>query len=388
MNFRPLYLAVIQFVFVSTWTLYVVFLPELLLRAGIEKAWLPRILLIDQLLMVVFDFGFGVAAARGMQRYGRIAPAILGVSLASCLAFLLLPQAGSSAPLLLGLTVAWVISSSALRAPLYALLSRHAATSERASIAGAMTLGIAAAGTLAPWLGLQLKGLDPALPFVVSSLVLAALVLPLAAAARAAGIKPDSSDAPQTNPQTNPVPAGSFFILLLAGALAFQIFFNLAAAPGYVRHFGANALVWLMPLFWIGVAAGSLLAGPLARRTSPVAGFTAGCILSALAALLFQYGGAAPLTPIGQALGGIGWGIALCSAFSIAERYSTGNGGARMVGALFSMLALAAVTRIGLNLAGLADTALSMPAFLWLIAGAALLVAMTRKPPRDNRQVG
>lgn len=385
MNVRPLYLAAIQFVFVSTWTLYVVFLPELLLRAGIEKAWLPRILLIDQLLMVVFDFSFGVAAARGMQQYGRIAPAILGVSLASCLAFLLLPQAGGSAPLLLGLTVAWVISSSALRAPLYALLSRHAATSERAGIAGAMTLGIAAAGALAPWLGMQLKGIDPALPFVVSSLVLAALVLPLSAAERAAGIKTDNSEAPT---QTNPVPAGSFFILLLAGALAFQIFFNLAAAPGYVRHFGSGALVWLMPLFWIGVAAGSLMAGPLARRTSPVAAFTAGCILSAIAALLFQYGDAAPLTPIGQTLGGIGWGVALCSAFSIAERYSTGNGGARMVGALFSMLALAAVTRIGLNLAGLADTALLMPGFLWLIAGATLLVAMTRKPPRDNRQVG
>ena len=385
MKVRPLYLAVIQFVFVSTWTLYVVFLPELLLRAGIEKAWLPRILLIDQLLMVVFDFSFGVAAARGMQQYGRIAPAILGVSLASCLAFLLLPQAGGSAPLLLGLTVAWVISSSALRAPLYALLSRHAATSERAGIAGAMTLGIAAAGALAPWLGMQLKGIDPALPFVVSSLVLAALVLPLSAAERAAGIKTDNSEAPT---QTNPVPAGSFFILLLAGALAFQIFFNLAAAPGYVRHFGSGALVWLMPLFWIGVAAGSLMAGPLARRTSPVAAFTAGCILSAIAALLFQYGDAAPLTPIGQTLGGIGWGVALCSAFSIAERYSTGNGGARMVGALFSMLALAAVTRIGLNLAGLADTALLMPGFLWLIAGATLLVAMTRKPPRDNRQVG
>jgi hypothetical protein len=385
MNIRALYLAVIQFVFVSTWTLYVVFLPELLLRAGIEKAWLPRILLTDQLLMVVFDFSFGVAAARGMQQYGRIAPVVLGVSLASCLAFLLLPQADGSAPLLLGLTVVWVISSSALRAPLYALLSRHAASSERASIAGMMTLGMAAAGMLAPWLGMQLKGLDPALPFIVSSLALAALVLPLAAAERAAGIKADGSEAP---PPANPVPAGSFFILLLAGALAFQIFFNLAAAPGYVRHFGSGALVWLMPLFWIGVAAGSLIAGPLGRRTSPFAAFAGGCILSAIAALFFQFGDAAPLAPVGQTLGGIGWGIALCSAFSIADGYSTGNGGARMVGALFSMLALAAVTRIGLNLAGLADTALVMPALLWLIAGATLLVAMTRKRPLGNRQVG
>ncbi|MFO1346871.1 MAG: hypothetical protein U1E85_11310, partial [Rhodocyclaceae bacterium] len=162
---RALYLAVVQFVFVSTWTIYVVFLPELLQRAGIEKAWLPRILIADQVLMAIFDLAFGIAAARGLQRYGRIAPLVLGISLLSCLAFLLLPQMAATAPLLLALTGIWVITSSALRAPLYALLSRHAATPGRAALAGMMTLGMAGAGMIAPWLGAQLKPLDPALPF-------------------------------------------------------------------------------------------------------------------------------------------------------------------------------------------------------------------------------
>jgi ABC-type multidrug transport system ATPase subunit len=189
---RALYLAVVQFVFISTWTIYVVFLPELLQHAGIEKTWLPRILIADQLLIAGFDLAFGIAASRGMQRYGRIAPVLLGVSLASCLAFLLMPQAGSAPALLLGLTVIWVITSSALRAPLYALLSRHAATPERTALAAMMTLGMAGAGMIAPWLGTQLKGISPALPFALSSLTLAALVLPLAAAERAAGLKTDS----------------------------------------------------------------------------------------------------------------------------------------------------------------------------------------------------
>ena len=94
---RALYLAVVQFVFVSTWTIYIIFLPELLQRAGIDKAWLPRIVIADQVLMAIFDLVFGVAAARGMQRYGRIAPFLLGVTLLSCLAFLLLPQVTATA---------------------------------------------------------------------------------------------------------------------------------------------------------------------------------------------------------------------------------------------------------------------------------------------------
>lgn len=384
MNVRALYLAVIQFVFVSTWTLYVVFLPELLLRAGVEKSWLPRILIADQLLMVVFDLAFGIAAARGMQHYGRIAPAILGVALTSCAAFLLLPQAGASATLLLALTVLWVITSSALRAPLFALLSRHAASPERTTLAGMMTLGMALAGMIAPWLGMKLKGLDPSLPFIVSSLALAALVLPLAAAERAAGLKSASSEAPPASP---PLPAALFFGLLLAAALGSQVFFNLAAAPGYSRHFDSSALVWLMPLFWVGVASGSLIAGPLGRRRGPFLAFATGCLAATTGALLFRFADAAPLVPLGQMLGGIGWGIALCSAFSITERYAPAPRNTAMLGGLFSVLAMAAMTRIGVNLNGLAEAAAPLPAALWLVAGAATLFAATRKQTLDKRQV-
>lgn len=386
MKVRALYLAVIQFVFVSTWTLYVVFLPELLLRAGVEKAWLPRILLGDQLLMAVFDFAFGVAAARGMQHYGRIAPAVLGIALTSCAAFLLLPQAGTSPSLLLGLTVLWVITSSALRAPLFAMLSRHAASPERTMLAGVMTFGIATAGMIAPWLGMKLKGLDPSLPFVVSSLALAALVLPLAAAERAAGLKSGSVDADETAVPA-PLPAAAFFILLLVAALAFQIFFNLAAAPGYARYFETNALVWLMPLFWIGVTAGSVTAGPVGRRIGPFAAFAGGCLTAVAGALCFRLADAATFAPLGQMLGGLGWGIALCSAFSIADRYAAAPKNATMLGALFSMLAIATMTRIGINLNGLSEAAASLPAALWLVAGAAALFAASRKQTLDKRQV-
>ena len=382
---RALYLAVVQFVFVSTWTIYIVFLPELLQRAGLDKAWLPRIVIADQVLMAIFDLGFGVAAARGLQRYGRIAPIVLGISLVSCLAFLLLPQIAATAPLLLALTVIWVITSSALRAPLYALLSRHAATPGRAALAGMMTLGMAGAGMIAPWLGAQLKPLDPALPFALSSLALAALVLPLAAAERAAGLKADAIEAVAPRP---PLPAPVFFVLLLAAALGFQIFFNLGAAPAYLRHYSPGDLHWLMPMFWLGVAGGSVLASATAKRWPAEGVFAAGSLIAAAAALLFGMTTTPALLPLAQVLGGIGWGLALCKAFALAERYQPAPDSAAMLGGLFAILALATVTRISLNAAGLAELALPLPAALWLCVAASMGVALLHAGKRRSAQVG
>ncbi len=382
---RALYLAVVQFVFVSTWTIYVVFLPDLLQRAGIDKAWLPRILIADQVLMAIFDLAFGIAAARGMQRYGHIAPLALGVSLVSCLAFLLLPQMAATAPLLLALTVIWVITSSALRAPLYALLSRHAATPGKATLAGMMTLGMAGAGMIAPWLGAQLKPLDPALPFALSSLALAALVLPLAAAERAAGLK---AAAGETTAPLPALPAPVFFALLLAAALGFQIFFNLGAAPAYLRHYGPGDLHWLMPMFWLGVAGGSVLASATTTRWPAEGVFATGALIAAVAALLFGMTTSPALLPLAQVLGGIGWGLTLCKAFAVAERYLPAPDSAAMLGGLFAMLALATVARISLNAAGLAEAALPLSAALWLFAAGGMSIALLRAGKRRSPQVG
>lgn len=382
---RALYLAVVQFVFVSTWTIYIIFLPELLQRAGIDKAWLPRLVIADQLLMAIFDLVFGIAAARGMQRYGRIAPFLLGITLASCLAFLLLPHVSTTAPVLLALTVVWVITSSALRAPLYILLSRHAATPGKAVLAAMMTLGMAGAGMIAPWLALQLKPLDPALPFALSSLALAALVLPLAAAERAAGLKIDAADETPSRPALS---APAFFALLLAAALAFQIFFNLGAAPSYIKHFGTGELHWLMPMFWLGVAAGSVVASATAKYWPAEGLFAAGALLAAVAALVFGKATSPTLLPLAQILGGVGWGLLLCKAFAIAERYLPAPDSATMVGGLFAMLALATVARISLNAAGFAEPALSLPAGLWLCAAGATGIALLRSGKRRSPQVG
>ena len=50
-----LYMAVVQFLFVSTWTIYVIFLPQLLVAAGLPASYTPYILIIDQLVFMVMD---------------------------------------------------------------------------------------------------------------------------------------------------------------------------------------------------------------------------------------------------------------------------------------------------------------------------------------------
>jgi ABC-type multidrug transport system fused ATPase/permease subunit len=68
-------------------------------------------------------------------------------------------------------------------------------------------------------------------------------VLPLAAAERAAGLKTDS---PAEHLPPAPLGSLAFFVLLLAAALGFQVFFNLAAAPAYLRHYMAQYVMSML----------------------------------------------------------------------------------------------------------------------------------------------
>src|SRR6185295_11097800 len=117
-----------QLLFTLTWTTYVIFLPRLAAQVGIPKQWVVYILLADQLIFVIMDFTMGVAADRVSRVLGKLGYMVLGVTLVSCLMFLLLPfVAPQGAPwLFLLVTVLWVMSSSALRAPPFTLLGKYA----------------------------------------------------------------------------------------------------------------------------------------------------------------------------------------------------------------------------------------------------------------------
>ena len=98
-----IYIATVQFLFVTTWTIYVIFLPRLLDSAGLPGSWSPWILVLDQLVFMVADMTTGVYADRVQRTLGRIGPSIVGWTVISCIAFLLLPHVvrlGSAAPVM------------------------------------------------------------------------------------------------------------------------------------------------------------------------------------------------------------------------------------------------------------------------------------------------
>ena len=60
-----IYLGVVQFLFATTWTLYVIYFPALAENAGIEKHWVPWILVADQVIIAAMDVITGFWAALG-----------------------------------------------------------------------------------------------------------------------------------------------------------------------------------------------------------------------------------------------------------------------------------------------------------------------------------
>jgi hypothetical protein len=376
------YLAVVQFVFLSCWTVYAIFLPGLLEQMGVPRTWAPWLLLADQVLFALFDVATGFYAERVFRLYGRAGPWIAAVTGMSCLAFLLLPwiaaagTGGWQAPLFMLLAVLWVVTSSALRAPAFALLTRHAAAPQATRLAGLMLGGMALAGALAPYLGASLKGLDARLPFLISSVALIALAAGLIRAERQ--FVPAAA-APPPGTEQRAVPAWRFYGPLLLAALAFQWFFSLGAAPRYLQHASAAQLAWLMPVFWVGFNITVFNTGALTRHLGALHACGAGALLAGLAATLPGFlGGLYPLLSA-QLLAGMGWGWVVAAGFGTAAnlaRSGAVRGESAAYGLLFAMLALATFGRIGAQLADAPALAawpqilLWLPPLLWLLSAA------------------
>ncbi len=377
-----IYLAVVQFVFTLTWTVYVIFLPKLAAQAGIPKQAVVYILLLDQLIFVVADFAMGLMADRVSRVLGRLGYIILGVTLVSCLAFLLLPYAApeGAAWLFLSLTVLWAISSSALRAPPLTLIGKYAAQPAVPWLSALSLFGLGLASAVSPYLTITLRDMDPRLPFVVSSVALALATMgimwaerTLAKEAPAAAAAEDASKKPRQ-------PVLWFLAAVLVLGLGFQIHFSLNSAPLYLRHAKADQLQYLMPVFWIGFNVFMLPASIATKKWGGIAVASAGAIVAAVAS--FAALGADDLDTLTalQFIAGGGWGCVLMSAFSAAIAIGhTGREG-KLTGGLFSLLALAAFVRIGMLAAELnkepqyAALLSWAPVALWGAAGVILVV--------------
>jgi MFS family permease len=377
------YLGLLQFLLVLGWTVYAAFVPELLARVGIGKDKAGWLLMADQLLFMVFDVGAGFLADRAFVSYARLGPWLVGISLLSCLAFLLLPEAAAlGQPLLLmGLIGLWAATSSALRAPAFALLARHLPPSASSRAATGLLLGMALAGIVSPYLGTALKGISPTLPFAVSSLSLFAVASGLIVAERRLAVS--ASFTFSARPALTPA---FFYPVLLLAALAFQICFNLNAAPRYLLSTTAGQLPWLMPVFWIGFNIGPLVSGVMADK-APARLLQAGSLIACAGLFI----GIVVLPPslngalLSQFLSGLGWGLCLAGAFGFVTQPGLPLKMATATGLLYAVLALATLIRIALGLAGYGQwlpqhaSGFLLPFNLWLLTACLLVAGRVRR---------
>ena len=387
-----IYFAFVQFLFVTCWTVYVIFLPQLAAQAGIEKKWVIYILMADQAIFTLMDFAMGVAADRVQRVLGRLGRLLVALTAVSCIAFLLLPLAApSGSPLLfLSLIAIWAVTSSALRAPPMALLGKYVPTPKLPWVSTLTLLGMGIAGAGAPYLTVSLRGVDPRLPFALSSI---ALVVAVSAMLWAEKHLARATVAAAEAVEKKPVGAG---VVLFFGAVAllglgFQAHFALNSAPLYLRFAKPAELDYLMPVFWIGF---NLLIFPACRANERFGGtvvMAAGAVLGALASALAAIAPSLESLLALQFLVGGAWAAVLMSAMAAAIAIGhVGREGAA-TGGLFALLAIATFTRMGLVAAQLnKDPAVSallvwLPGFAWLAAGLLLLWLTLRfRPPAEH----
>lgn len=372
-----LYFASVQFLFVTCWTVYVIYLPQLAAQAGIEKKWVIYILMADQAIFTLMDFSIGVAADRVGRTLGRLGRLLVVLTAVSCAAFLLLPlvaPGGSPLPFL-ALIAVWAATSSALRAPPMMMLGKYVPTPGVPWVATLMLVGMGIAGAIAPYLTVSLRGLDPRLPFALSSIALIAAVSGMLWAEKHLA---SSAAAPPAAP-TPRKPLNADVVLFFAAAallgLGFQVHFALNSAPLYLRFAKPAELDHLMPVFWVGFNLLIFVACRANERFGGAAVMASGAVLGALAASLAASAGSLETLLVLQFIAGGAWAAVLVSAMTAAIAIGHFGREGAATGGLFALLALATFARMALVAAqfnqdpGISALLVMLPGLAWAAAG-------------------
>lgn len=344
------------------------------------------ILLADQVIFLIMDFSMGLIADRVSKVLGKLGYVILGVTLASCLTFLLLPfVAPQGAPwLFLLVTALWAISSSALRAPPLVLLGKYTPQPQVPWLSALSLLGLGVAFALSPYLTVALRNADPRLPFALSSIALALATAGIMWAERTlAKTAPAGEAAAEAAVTAKPMqPVFWFLVAVLLLGLGFQIHSSLNSGPMYLRFAKPPDLEHLMPVFWIGFSILMLPASFATKRYGGVAVAAVGAVIAALASFAASQAGNLNTLIVMQLIAGGGWGLVLMSAVAAAIALGhTGREG-KLTGGLFSLLALAAFARIAVIAAELnkdpqyAGLLTWTPVAAWSAGGLVLLVLL------------
>src|SRR5258708_2380313 len=394
-NRTGVYLAILQLVFTLGWTTYVIYLPKLAAEVGIAPTAVILILMMDQAIFTVTDTTMGIVADKISAVVGRLGVFVGALTAISCAAFVTLPYVAGTGhgakTWFIALIVVWAMTSSALRAPPLTLLAKHRAKPQIPFLSALAMLRYGLAGAVSPYLGVVLVKHDARLPFVISSVVL--LITALALSKVEHDLAEDSS---ATKPAATAKPLGKvpmiFIVSMVILSLGYQLHFSINSAPFYLRFAKPDDLQWLMPVFWIGF---NIAMFPASVATKHRGGFImmgpAG-LLGALAVIAAAFGAHANTLIVTQFIAGAAWGCMLMSAISAALAIGDSGAEGKVVGLVFSALALGTFARMAAVAGGLqklpeyAPLLHWAPVACWSVAGAGLLVIAAARVQQGARQ--
>lgn len=380
-----LYLALLQLLFNLCWVVYAIYLPTLAANIGLAAGTVILILMMDQAIFTVFDVATGVASDRMSRIVGRIGRWVAIVTAVSCVAFLALPfVSGASTAnqwMFFTATIVWTATSSALRAPPIMLLGKYAAKPSLPLLSAIVIVGYGVASALAPYLALTLRGIDPRIPFALSSIALVLATFGLAHVERTIAGQRIAAPVPTPAPARVSTARIVFAIAMVVLALGYQLHFAVNTTPLF-RQFtkSGEQIAWLLPVFWIGFNLAMFPATLLVKRFGAFGIMGAFGVIGAAAIVAAELASALNFLVAAQFAAGAAWGCILMSAFTAA--FATGENGneGKMVGLLFSALAFATFLRAALMWAGwhqnpaFADVLKWIPIVCWAAAGLVLLV--------------
>ncbi len=391
-NRTGVYLAVLQLVFTLGWTTYVIYLPKLCADVGIAPSYVILILMLDQAIFTVTDTAMGIAADKIAPFVGKLGVFVGTLTAISCAAFVALPFVAGTGPgaqvWFIGLILIWVVTSSALRAPPLTLLGKYAARPAIPFLSALAMLGYGLAGAVSPYLGVVLRNHDPRLPFVISGVVLLVTTLALSKVERSLAQAPPVAKATVPAKALGQVPM--FFIAsMVILSLGYQLHFSINSTPFFLRFAKPDELPWLMPVFWIGFNIAMFPASVVVKHRGGLIVMGAAGLFGALAVFAAEHSGSLNMLIAAQFMAGAAWGCMLMAAVSAALAIGETGAEGKVVGLVFSALALATFARMAAVAGGLqklpeyAPLLHWAPVACWSVAGAGLLVIAASRMQRS-----
>jgi hypothetical protein len=363
------WVAALQFIAALTWTMYVLFLPGLFEQVGIDKRWILWMLVIDQVVFAVSDWYASAHTDRLLRRWRGVASPLMLLILLSAAMMAALPWVADlrQPALFVAVVVLWVIGSSALRAPAFSLLSEVGGLSNRAGTISWALVGLSLASALGPLLTLLLRQVDPHVPLALASSVLAM------AALLTVRMTPQLDVPPQASGPARDV-VGFVAVVYLA-ALGMQLHTALTGEMVAAR-FPQLPLPAFRTIFWLGFAAGLLVAARAARAPNEHRAAVTAMLVGTVAMLLVRHAENLAAFAVAQALAGGAWAVVFTGLLVAAIQRGGEEAKGRYLGLLFMATALAAMTRLLVVVADLQRLTLVgwLSICTWLLAALVLVV--------------